>query len=432
MVEELLDRVRKHGCAGEVYFVESEEREVEFNSGLLKTAETKMKTGACLRVVNEGRLGYSTTTDPARIDDVVESALAASVFGKETGCAFPGPASLPSVESYDPAVAGWSQEDAVREGEKARALLKAACPKGRADISLGTSVARVRIANTSGLDCSFETTAFRHYIVVSIIEGDSILWIDEGGSYGDLTIKTDDYVAAIAERAALAGTGAPKISGRFPVLVTAQVLPNLLEAIRLGVNGKSLVKGDSPLIGREGDQVLGERVTLTDDPLLGFSPGAAPFDDEGSPSAPVTVFEKGVFRSFLFDLDTAADAGRTSTGSARRSALAPPSPGFSNIVLETGRESRDTMIRTMKEGVLVHGVIGGGQSNLLAGDFALNVMLGFYVRDGEIAGRLIDTMISGNVYEAFPDIASLGSEAQRVGTYYGPDVLFDTLPVSGA
>jgi PmbA protein len=137
-----------------------------------------------------------------------------------------------------------------------------------------------------------------------------------------------------------------------------------------------------------------------------------------------------MFRSFLFDLDTASQAGRASTGNASRGMLSTPSVGISNLVLSPGNTELEEMIRSLKEGIIVYGVLGGGQSNLLAGDVALNVMLGFLVREGEITGRLVDTMISGNVYQAFGAIGTIGNEVRPVGTHFVPDILFSELSVS--
>ena len=58
------------------------------------------------------------------------------------------------------------------------------------------------------------------------------------------------------------------------------------------------------------------------------------------------------------------------------------------------------------------------------GDFALNIMPGFLIRNGEITGRLINTMVSGNIYDAFGNISAIGSEVKPVGSLFVPDVMF--------
>lgn len=266
----------------------------------------------------------------------MENALDASRFGKEVHFEFPGAAKAgDGAAAFDPAVVSYSPAQAVSEGKRAVDMLRERCPKGLTDLSISTAVTTVRIANTAGFDASYNFTDFREYITLVVVEGDSILWIGDGNHFGTLDIRTDAYVERIAALAGHAETMAPRISGMLPVIFTAQEMPSLLQAFEMGINGRRLVKGDSPLIGREGEKILGD-VTLADDPYLEGSPGSRPFDDEGMPSQRTVLFEDGVFRSFLFNLDTAAQAGRKSTASAQRGLLSTPTVGTSNLVMSPG------------------------------------------------------------------------------------------------
>ena len=385
--------------------------------------------GAGLRVIKDGRIGFSATTDPDRIDRLVEEAVAGTEFGKKAAFTFPGTLPETTVDTFDPEVASLSPERAVEEGRKAVDMLSQTVPEGQTEVELEASRSEVRILNTAGLDASYKSTDFSYMVLSVIVKGDSILWIDEGGHYGSLILKTDEYVAQIAERAKQAKNVAPTVNGRLPVIFVAQQMPNILQAVEMAVDGSRLYKGDSPLIGREGDTVLGS-VTIIDDPFIPCSPGSRPFDDEGTPSRSTVLFEDGKFCSFLFDLDTAAETGNRTTGNAERGALSLPSTGTSNLVMSAGVSSREEMIGSLDRGVVVYGVLGGGQSNLLAGDYAFNVMLGFLVEGGEVVGRLTDTMISGNIYDDFGRISAMGSTCEQVGSYHIPDVMFSDLAIS--
>ena len=55
-------------------------------------------------------------------------------------------------------------------------------------------------------------------------------------------------------------------------------------------------------------------------------------------------------------------------------------------------------------------LIGFGQSNVLNGDFSCNVGLGYRIRNGEIVGRVKDTMIAGNIYELLGGNVELSSD----------------------
>lgn len=429
MLEQILDRVKSRVDAAEVYGVTSEDMAVSFEAGMLKNIERTRFTGAGLRVIKDGRIGFAATTDPDRIDRLVYEAVAGTEFGKMVAYTFPGTFPETTVETFDPDIASFTPERAVEEGRKAVDILAQTVPDGQTEMGIETSQSSVRILNTAGLDASYRTTDFSNMVLSVIVKDDSILWIDEGGHYGSLILKTDEYVAQIAERARQAKTVAPSVNGKLPVIFVAQQMPNVLQAVEMAVDGTRLYKGDSPLIGRVGESVLGS-VTLVDDPFVPFGLGSRPFDDEGTPSQSTVLFENGVFRSFLFDLDIAAETGNRSTGSAERGALSLPSTGTSNFVMSPGASSREKMIGSLDRGVIVYGVLGGGQSNLLAGDYAFNVMLGFLVEGGEIVGRLADTMISGNIYDDFARISDMGSTCESVGSYRIPDVMFSDLAIS--
>ncbi len=430
MLERILERAKRRGISAELFVTERFESEILIEAGKLKNAERKRRIGIGLRVIDGGRIGFAASSDESRGDELLERAVSSARFGKEAKFTFPGTATGGRVATFDPAVEAYDPEAAAKEGMRAVDALRGECPCGLTDVSLASTAATFRIVNTEGLDISWKGTEFSHWVTTVIIDGDSILWVTDGGSYGTLDIRTDEYVRSIADLARKSRLKAPRIAGDIPVFFAAREMPNLLQAVEMGVNGRRLVKGDSPLAGREGEKMLGG-ITIADDPLISGAPGSRPFDHEGTPSKRTPLFESGVFRSFLFDLDTASKSGHESTGNAGREGLfAPPSPGISNLVMSPGSEDAVTCISGMREGIAVYGVLGGGQSNLLAGDFALNVMLGFLVRDGEFCGRVVDTMVSGNIYEVFADCTPC-SDVKPSGTVFAPDVLFDRLSVSG-
>ena len=74
----------------------------------------------------------------------------------------------------------------------------------------------------------------------------------------------------------------------------------------------------------------------------------------------------------------------------------------------------------VKQGVLVEQLLGAGQGNELGGDFRANLSLGFLIENGEIVGRVKNTMISGNVYESLNEVETIGAVPEPV---YGTRVV---------
>jgi len=68
----------------------------------------------------------------------------------------------------------------------------------------------------------------------------------------------------------------------------------------------------------------------------------------------------------------------------------------------------------MKEGLIVEQLIGADQGNLIGGDFSGNVLLGYKVENGEVVGRIKDTMVSGNIYQVLKQSLGIGNKARWV------------------
>ena len=113
-----------------------------------------------------------------------------------------------------------------------------------------------------------------------------------------------------------------------------------------------------------------------------------------------------------------------STGNGNRGFSSQPSPGNSNILVETGTMSLEAMIKDVKYGVLLDQVLGGGQSNVLAGEFSVNIDLGYLIENGKVVGRVKDCMCAGNVFEIFNTIIAIGDKAEWHGSTKGAPILF--------
>jgi PmbA protein len=50
----------------------------------------------------------------------------------------------------------------------------------------------------------------------------------------------------------------------------------------------------------------------------------------------------------------------------------------------------------------------------MGGDFKANVSLGYKIEHGKIVGRIKDTMISGNVYDALSKLEAVSDKAEWV------------------
>ncbi len=81
ILEQIIDLAKQKGVAAEAYYVASQDTPIEFANNKLKSLQTKAVEGVALRVVNEGRLGFASSSDLTRIPELLEAAIATSAIG---------------------------------------------------------------------------------------------------------------------------------------------------------------------------------------------------------------------------------------------------------------------------------------------------------------------------------------------------------------
>jgi PmbA protein len=430
MEDELLSLAQARGARAEVFCADENRTVVEFRANEFHSQESRLTHGYGLRLVHNGRVGFSSTTNPDVVEELVDAAIDTAALGKPCRFDFPGPRPKPDVATFDNRVIMLPARKMVEWG---RELVEATCARVP-DIKLDVSFVRVYrefvIVNSFGLDARFSRSEFG-VTVTGLLVHDGLIWIPE---YENLSngkpFALGPVVDRIENHARLTRSRAQLASGTYPVIVAPSALPDLLLPFSVAVDGKLLEKGTSPLIGKEGQRLLDEKITVADNRLRDFGLLSSPLDGEGTPGRRNVLFDRGVFRGFLFDAATGAACRKESTGSASRDFSTQPRPGASNIEVALGDAKLEETIRGIKQGLLVHECIGGGQSNLLAGDVTLNVSLGYKIEDGAVTGRVKDAMIAGNVYDMFRNVAAVGDTERDYGTYFVPFVMFRGLKVA--
>jgi PmbA protein len=423
LMEELTGQVG----GAELYELRGLSTPVRFQAGALESVKLVETTGRALRLIHEGRLGFSTTTDLADDKVFVQNALQSAQFGGSASFDFPERQSAEPVACFDAEVEQMNAADLIALGEEIVEKLRAHDPELQIDVSVSNDVEEITLLNTSGLEVEHRRTYLSVGMDVIRTRGDdiTILW-ESSSSHAAGEIDPTAMVERLLERLRWSETIASVESGAMPVVFSSMATLCLLLPLSAGLNGRTVYEGASPLGEKLGQQVLDPRFTFLDDGRLDFATFSAPYDDEGTPTARKALVEDGVVRQFLYDLKTAAQAGAQPTGNGfkmqgfgDRGFHLPPAISPTTRMVLPGDRNLGEMLRGLDEAILVEGVIGLGQGNVLSGEFSNNVSTGFLVRNGEMVGRVKNTMIAGNVYELLKD--------QLIGLSDRPEWVFGML-----
>ncbi len=415
-MEELLEKATGKARQAEVFTVSSSRTEAVFEANRLKQVQTKESEGTALRLVKDGHTGFAATTRPDGKQDLLEMALEMAPYGAEARFELPGLQSYPTVTVYDPDIESISEEAMVELGQSLIERIKNAQPDIICEGSVSRSIARINILNSEGGKASYQKSVCSIMFEGVLIRGTDMLFVGDYESSCHPIGSPDNIAKSTLEQLERARETVASPSGNLPVIFTPHgVASALISPLAVAFNGKTVLRGASPLIDRKEEQVLAHEFSLYDDSTIDFCPACAICDDEGIVGRRTPLIQNGVVKDFIYDLQTAGEAGTQSTGNASRSVASLPAPSMNAIIVEAGNTSFADLLADIKEGLVVEQLMGATQGNILGGDFSGNVLLGYKVENGRITGRVKNTMVSGNVYELLKEGIVIGSDSRWLG-----------------
>ncbi len=425
LIDTVLSKAGAAADAAEVFYESSESRPVEFENNKLKYVSTKSERGVGLRVIKDGRIGFSSTSDFARLDELVENALESAKFGQQAKFELPASCEPAEVETYDENVAAFTTRQMTELGSEMIHQVLARYPEVQCSADVSASVGDERIANTNGLDLGHRSTTFTISVTALEVNDDGLLWVGDGRTSSLLLQDTTKITNKVTADLDLARKEAVVSTGVYPAIFTPDAMATLFISLSEGVNGKLVQKGASPLAGKLGEQILDQRLSVFDDALIDYAASSAPHDTEGLRSARTALIEKGVLKNYLFDLQTAGTMDAEPTGNGLRHYEAQPTPGDNNTIIRPGETPFEEMLSGTRRGLLVSSMLGGATGNTLAGDFSVNLELGFLIENGALAGRVKNCMVFGNIYDLLRDgIIAIGDTPEMKGSLSMPHFWF--------
>ena len=397
--------------------------------------------GVCFRCIVNGKMGYASTEDlsEAQAKSVVAKAADNAEVLESEEMVFLGEGG----QKYEP-LADKSYPLPTTEALIAKVLettekLYAADPMavdGCQTQGISES-GEIAIYNSKGLDLHWKGQA-AGLVAVGVVSDGKEMSNDFKIKLGQLDkIDTDELVhkAVSGAKEKLGGEVAP--TGQYPVVFNTDAMCSLLGVYSSIFNSESAQKGLSKLAGKEGEVIAAPCVTLIDDPFHKDNPMPIPFDAEGSPTFCKAVIEKGVLKTLLYNMKTAAVAGKKTTGNASKAgydAAVRVSPF--TMYLAGGDITEDELLQKAGNGVYINS-LGGlhAGANPISGDFSLQ-SAGFLIRDGKKADHVKSFTVAGNFYTLLENITALADNCQLpramgMTTFGAPTVLVEGLSVAG-
>jgi PmbA protein len=424
LAEQLLELALRSGAeAAEVFQSGSVSRPVFFEANRLKQLESSQAEGVALRLWQQGRPGLAVAYGAVEPQNLVDRALAISQLNESEPIELVATAQT----QYPDVGATVEVSQLVEWGREAIALVREAYPDVLCAAEWECDVETTRLVNTRGLDCGYTDTTLSCYLSAEWVRGEDFLSVSDGQIQRD-RLDPQSLAQEVLRRLAWAQQNVAPPTGRVPVLFTAKAADMLWDTIQAALSGKQVIERASPWSDRLGERVTSQILTVSQQPNAG--PFSCPFDDEGTPTQPITFIKDGVLQLFYTDRTVGRALGSGTTGNGFRPGLGSyPTPGLFNLLIQSGFRPLSELIGSLDQGIIIDQMLGGGAG--ISGDFSINVDLGYRVERGEIVGRIKDTMVAGNVYTALKHLVELGNDADWNGSCYTPSMIVEGLSTTG-
>lgn len=222
-------------------------------------------------------------------------------------------------------------------------------------------------------------------------------------------------------------------SGKMPVVWRGKAFASVLRTMFGGtLCADSIQKGRSPWIGKVGERIASENFTLVDDGLLRAGLRTREFDDDGVPQQRLTLIDRGVLQSFLYDSYTANREHHESTGNSSRDYRSLPMPLPNNLILQPGRVKSGELVKDLKRGLYLFETIGTWLSNPISGDLSATATNAFLIEDGVLTKPVKGAIVSGNFFDILRHkIELVADDVRNLGSTYSPSVRVTEMTVTG-
>ncbi len=413
-----MDLLKKRGIAGDLFTQEVFNQVVNYEANVFKSYEKEERRGHGLRIINpEGKLGFYAFNRFSNPQEVVDRALEVSQLGDRVDFSIPTYPSTWEWEDFvDPRIENLEAREMIELGDYILSRIREDYPQVLVDVTIGAGREEKSLLNHHEEELKFARTFFEIGVTANQTREGDILEVYAERSWGSRDINIDDIVEEIISKLEFSQRVVTLDSGKYPVIFTPWGSLVLFLPLLYGLNGKNWVFGRSPLQNKEKKVVFSSLFSL-EEVQEPWALGSCPFDDEGIITKTQRyLVDKGSLEGALWDLWSAAKRGIKPTGNGFRGSYRDlPEPGFSSLRVKNGLRDSSTLIGELEEGLIVDSVLGLGQSNIASGYFSCNVQLGFYVKEGEIQGRVKDVMISGNAYQALLNLKEISRNSRWIG-----------------
>lgn len=263
-----------------------------------------------------------------------------------------------------------------------------------------------RIVNNKGLDITTSSHTYR-FIVEATAQNNN-----ESASYSRKVLTTNkeaiDFENIIIEVLDMASKQALKEkleTKRYDIILDSSVVDSVLSTLKNMLSAQSIRKKTSCLTDKLNNKLFSDKLTIIEEPLNDKYPGYTLFDKDGTDTNNKVIIEKGVLKTYLYDVKEAKLKGINSTGNNYGQISAR------NMYIKPSDNNLEQLFSKMKDGIYITDKMGasGTSMNENTGNISIQVF-GYIVKDGKIVSGFHPAVMGTTIFELLSNIEEIGSD----------------------
>lgn len=437
-MKNLLENALEICDSAEVYLRKVSSTSVSMLMDEIQGIESEKKTEVSLRIVKDGKMGAAIATS---LDDetIIERALISLNHQGSEATAFEN-ISFEKVLCETEEVKNLTTQMMVENLVLLSERINSFSPELKFGLEINKEIKDVFLINSSGFEGNYTHTKLGQSIHTLNAKG----FYNVSKEYTGTKINTisDEDIKALVALHHLEEYPVSLNNEKLPVIFSGTVMGAMMLRVLAGVNAGNVMKEISPVAGKLGEKIFSEKITIRDDGTLPYGVNTFAFDDEGTKAQNTVLYEKGILKNLLASQSHARKLGIPASGNAIKRALFSkeiedaPTVFESNLIVEGDCISDIDLIKNVKRGLYITGVMGAHTGNINQGEFSLNISSGYLIENGEFTGKVKGAMIAGNIYDLFKEVEAIGTNLEPMrGIFYhmgySPMVKFSSVNIVG-
>jgi len=394
---------------------------ITVRDGQVEAVSLSTEKGAAIRVLAKGAWGFSTTNSLAR-GDLERAAKSALKMAQVAGQSVREPVKLAPVKAVEGKAGVKFKKDPrkVDISTKIRNLLNI-------NSSCFNFDKRIKSVTVNYADLATEQTLATTdgtYIEQLKMFVWNYCWVtgksksvmasarDEIGAHGYelyTTEPTDKIAERVSRKVVQQLEAKTAKGGSFPAILGTNIVGVFAHEALGHICEADLTLAGSALMGKLGEKIASDKVTIYDSALIAEGFGAIEYDDEGVPGQETVLIKDGTLVGLMHNRETAAKMNMKPTGNARAWDFRfSPIIRMRNTCFEKGDYRFEELMEGMKFGYYLE-AFRGGQANL-DGTFTVGVQSAFEIVKGELGKPVRNIGISGNTLETLRQVEACGKD----------------------